>query len=165
MATQTTKTRVHGCDTVLRFLDQHGVNYEIARHERTADALAEARAYGAPPRRMMKTVALKSAARFLSVCLPAPERLDLTRARHLLGDRDARLATEDELEREYPALEAGAMPPFGGIAPPLEFVDRGVLAFNWVIANAGDGCHSVRLSPLEIVRLARARVVDIAHAR
>jgi Ala-tRNA(Pro) deacylase len=165
MAAQTTKPRVHGCDTVRRVLDQHGVDYEISRHERTAGALAEARVYGAPPRRMVKTVALKSAAGFLSVCLPACERLDLTRARYLLGDRDARLATEEELGREYPALEAGAMPPFGGIAPPLEFVDRGVLAFNWVIANAGDRCHSVRVSPLEIVRLARARVVDIAQAR
>jgi Ala-tRNA(Pro) deacylase len=149
---------------VRRFLDQHGVDYEIARHERTDNALAEARAHGAPPRRMVKTVALKSAGGYLSVGLPASERLDLTRARHLLGDPDARLATEGELEREFPALEAGAMPPFGGIAPPLEFVDRGVLAFNWVIANAGDRRHSVRVSPLEIVRLARARVVDIAQA-
>jgi prolyl-tRNA editing enzyme YbaK/EbsC (Cys-tRNA(Pro) deacylase) len=113
---------------------------------------------------MVKTVALKTAAGYLCVGLPASERLDLARVRRLLGDPDARLATELELTRAFPALEAGALPPFGHIAPALELVDRRVLACNWVLANGGDRRHSVRVSPLEIFRLARARVVDIAEA-
>jgi prolyl-tRNA editing enzyme YbaK/EbsC (Cys-tRNA(Pro) deacylase) len=101
----------------------------------------------------------------VSVALPASERLDMARVRRLLDDGRVRLATERELAREFPGLEAGALPPFGDIAPALELVDRGVLACNWVLANGGDRRHSVRLSPLEIVRLARARVMDIAQAR
>jgi prolyl-tRNA editing enzyme YbaK/EbsC (Cys-tRNA(Pro) deacylase) len=68
------------------------------------------------------------------------------------------------MAREFPALEVGALPPFGDIAPALELVDRRVLACNWVLANGGDRRHSLRVSPLEIVRLAGARVVDIAEA-
>jgi prolyl-tRNA editing enzyme YbaK/EbsC (Cys-tRNA(Pro) deacylase) len=160
MATETS----HGFAAVRRCLDGRGVEYEIDRHESTGNALAEARAYGAPARRMVKTVAVKTAAGYVSVALPASERLDLIRVRHLLDDRRARLATEPELAHNFPGLEAGALPPFGDIAPPLELVDRRVLACNWVLANGGDHRHSLRLSPLEIVRLARARVVDIAQA-
>jgi Ala-tRNA(Pro) deacylase len=155
---------MHGFAAVRRCLDERGVDYEIGRHEPTDSALSEARAYGAPARRMVKTLAVKTAARYLSVALPASERLDLVRVRHLLGDRRARLATEPELAHHFPGLEAGALPPFGHIGPPLELVDRRVLACNWVLANGGDHRHSLRLSPLEIIRLARARIVDIAQA-
>jgi Ala-tRNA(Pro) deacylase len=153
-----------GFSAVCRCLEECGVDYEIRSHEPTDSALAEAHAYGAPPHRMVKTVALQTTAGCRSVALPASERLDMARVRTLLGDRSTRLATERELAREFPDLEPGALPPFCGIAPPLELVDRRVLACNWVLANGGDRRHSLRLSPLEIVRLARARVVDIARA-
>ncbi len=148
---------------VRRTLDAGGVDYEISRHEPTPTALAEVHAYGAPARRMVKTVALKSKRGYVSVALPASEQLSIARVQHLLGDPDARLATEAEMAREFPGLDAGAVPPFGDIAPPLELVDRRVLACNWVLVNGGDHTHSLRVSPLEIVRLARARVVDIAQ--
>jgi Ala-tRNA(Pro) deacylase len=171
MATKTTSSSptagaaTRGFDAVRRCLDEAGVDYEIDRHEPTDSALAEARAYGAPPRRMVKTLALKTTAGYVSVALPASEQLDLSRVRHLLHDGGARLATERQLAQEFPALEPGAPPPFGDIAPPLELVDRRVLACNWVLANGGDNRHSLRVSPLEIVRLAGARVVDIAAAQ
>jgi Ala-tRNA(Pro) deacylase len=161
----TTRDAARGFAAVRRCLDAHGVEYGIGRHEPTRNSFAEARAYGAPARRMVKTVALKTAGGYVSVALPASERLDMARVRRLLDDGRVRLATERELAREFPGLEAGALPPFGDIAPALELVDRGVLACNWVLANGGDRRHSVRLSPLEIVRLARARVMDIAQAR
>jgi Ala-tRNA(Pro) deacylase len=159
-----TRDAARGFAAVRRWLDERGVDYEIGRHEPTDNALAEARAYGAPAQRMVKTVALKTAAGYVSAALPASERLDLIRVRHLLDDRRVRLATEHELVRNFPGLAAGAVPPFGHIAPPLELVDRQLLACNWVLANGGDQRHSLRVSPLEIVRLARARVVDIAQS-
>jgi prolyl-tRNA editing enzyme YbaK/EbsC (Cys-tRNA(Pro) deacylase) len=85
------------------------------------------------------------------------------RVRDLLGDPEARIATEAELSRELPELDAGALPPFGTPAPPLALIDRRVLSCNWVLANGGDHRHSLRVSPLEIVRLSRARIVDIGH--
>jgi prolyl-tRNA editing enzyme YbaK/EbsC (Cys-tRNA(Pro) deacylase) len=155
----------HGFAAVRRCLDARGVEYGVGRHEPIDTSFAEARANGAPPRRMVKTVALKTAGGYVSVALPASERVDMVRVRRLLDDAGVRLATERELARAFPALEAGALPPFGDIAPALELVDRRVLACNWVVANGGDRRHSLRLSPLEIVRLARARVLDIAEAR
>jgi prolyl-tRNA editing enzyme YbaK/EbsC (Cys-tRNA(Pro) deacylase) len=86
------------------------------------------------------------------------------RVRHLLGDPAAEIATEAELARDVPGLEPGALPPFGAPAPPLALLDRRVLSSKWVLANGGDHRHSLRVSPLGIVRMSpRARVVDIAE--
>jgi prolyl-tRNA editing enzyme YbaK/EbsC (Cys-tRNA(Pro) deacylase) len=153
--------RLRGFGAVRRYLDEEGVDYEIVRHEPTGSARAEARACGAPPDRVVKTVGVWAHRELRVVALPASECLDMSLVRHLLGDPEARLATEAELAREFPQLDAGALPPFGAPAPPLLLVDRRVLSCNWVIANGGDHRHSLRISPLEIVRLSHARVVDI----
>jgi prolyl-tRNA editing enzyme YbaK/EbsC (Cys-tRNA(Pro) deacylase) len=156
---------LRGFAAVRRALDEQGVDYEIAHHEPTDGALAEAASYGAAPRRAVKTIALWAKERLCVVALPASEALDMSRVRQLLGDEGARLATEPELARELPDLDAGSLPPFGTPAPPLALVDRRVLSCNWVLANGGDHRNSVRVSPLEIVRLSHARVVDIREDR
>lgn len=149
---------------VRRVLDERGVDHELIKHEPTPTALADAHVYGTPARRVVKTVAIRTGEELVSVALPASERLKMSRVQHLLGDPDARLATEDELARELPRLEPGALPPFGAPAPPLALLDRRVLSSNWVLANGGDHRHWVRVSPLDIVRLSpRARVVDITE--
>ena len=157
------RERLRGFAAVRRSLDDRGVDYEIVRHELTGSALADAHAYGAPSRRVVKTVAVRTGNRLIAVALPASERVHLQRMRHLLRDEKAELASEADLARELPDLEPGALPPFGAPAPPLVLVDRRVLSSNWVLANGGDHRHSLRVSPLEIVRLSQARVVDIAQ--
>ena len=94
---------------------------------------------------------------------PRPSVLTCAACGSSSATRARALATENELSRELPDLDAGALPPFGAPAPPLALVDRRVLSCNWVLANGGDHRHSLRVSPLEIVRLSHARVVDIAE--
>jgi prolyl-tRNA editing enzyme YbaK/EbsC (Cys-tRNA(Pro) deacylase) len=159
-----TGERLRGFQAVRRSLDEHGVDYEIVCHEHTGSALAEARSYGAPPYRVVKTVALWALGSLRVVALPASECVDVNRVGHLLDDADARIATEAELSHELPSLDPGALPPFGPPAPPLALVDRRVLSCNWVLVNGGDHRHSLRVSPLEIIRISQARVVDIGAA-
>jgi prolyl-tRNA editing enzyme YbaK/EbsC (Cys-tRNA(Pro) deacylase) len=136
---------------VRRSLDQQGVDYKIAQD--------------AAPHRVVKTIALWTDGQLRVVALPASERLDMGRVRQLLDDGQARLATENELAHELPELDLQALSPFGAPAPALSLVDRRVLSCNWVLASGGDSRSSLRVSPLEIVRLSHARVVDIAEAR
>jgi Cys-tRNA(Pro)/Cys-tRNA(Cys) deacylase len=154
---------LRGFPAVRWSLDEHDVRYEIVRHRPATNALAEAHACGAEPRRMVETIGLWTKGQLKAVALLASERLATRRVQRLLGDNGARLATDDELSRECPGLDAGALPPFGAPGPPLALVDRRVLSFNWVLANGGDHRHSIRVSPLEIIRLSCARVVDIGN--
>lgn len=152
-----------GPTAVQRALEERGVDYEVVRHGPTVSALADAHAYGAPPRRVVKSVAVRTGGRLVTVALPASDQLHMGRVRQLLDDPAAELATEAELARELPGLEPGALPPFGAPAPPLALLDRRVLSSKWVLANGGDHRHSLRVSPLDIVRMSpRARVVDVA---
>jgi Ala-tRNA(Pro) deacylase len=157
------RRRLRGFAAVRRSLDEQGVDYGVVPHERTGCALADARVSGVPAHRVVKTIALWANGQLQVVALPATTRLDLSRVRELLGDEAARLATEDELTRQLVELDAGALPPFGAPAPPLALVDRRVLSCNWVLANGGDHCRSLRVSPLEIVRVSHARVVAIGE--
>jgi prolyl-tRNA editing enzyme YbaK/EbsC (Cys-tRNA(Pro) deacylase) len=159
--TQQARVPLRGFAAVRRSLDERSVDYGIVPHEPTGCALADARASGVPPHRVVKTIALWANEQLQVVALTAAKRLDMSRVRQLLGDRGARLATEDELRRQLVDLDAGALPPFGAPAPPLALVDRRVLSCNWVLANGGDHRRSLRVSPLEIVRISHARVVDI----
>lgn len=135
---------------VLRNLEAHGVGHELA----DAD--------GTPARRLADTVAIWAHEQLVAVVLPASRRIQMQRVRQLLGDPDARLATKSELARELPGVDPDALSPFGPPAPPLVLVDRRVLSCNWVLANGGGRRHSLRVSPLGIVRLSQARVVDIS---
>jgi prolyl-tRNA editing enzyme YbaK/EbsC (Cys-tRNA(Pro) deacylase) len=147
------KEQLRGVAAVRQMLDANGVRYEISG---SAD-------YAAPPFRVVKTVGLWANGQLCVVALPASRQLDIGRVRRLLEDQLARLATEAELSLAFPSLAAGALPPFGAPAPPLALVDRGVLSCNWVMADGGDLLHSLRLSPLELVRLSQAHVADITE--
>jgi prolyl-tRNA editing enzyme YbaK/EbsC (Cys-tRNA(Pro) deacylase) len=155
--------QLRGFPAVRHCLDEHGVDYEVVSHEATGSSLAEGRSYGAPPQRVVKTVAVWALGQLRVVAVPASGSVDMRRVGHFLDDPEARIATEPELARELPALDAGALPPFGPPAPPLALIDRRLLSCNWVLTNGGDHRHSLRVSPLEIVRLSRARVVDIGE--
>ncbi|MEA2469106.1 MAG: hypothetical protein QOE38_104 [Thermoleophilaceae bacterium] len=159
------RERLLGFAAVRRHLDEQGVPYEVVLHEPTGSAPGDPRPYDLRPRRVVKAVAVRAGGGLVSVAVPASGGVNLLRVGRLLGYRGARLATEDELAREFPDLEAGALSPFGAPGPPLALVDRRVLAYNWVLAAGGDDRHSIRVSPLEIVRISQARVVDIADGR
>src|SRR5919204_6252380 len=104
----------HGIDVVTELLDRRGVRYEVVEHEATYSAQAEARAAATEPEATAKTVALHDRDGYRLAVIPASERLDVRRARVALGaSHHLRLASEGELERDFPACEVGALPPFG----------------------------------------------------
>ena len=107
-------TQAHGIDAVTAFLDAEGVRHEVVEHRPTFSAAAEARASGAEPREAAKTLALRDHDEYRMAVIPATHRLDLARVRELLGcSGHLRLATEAELEQDFPMFDVGAMPPLG----------------------------------------------------
>ena len=96
--------------------------------------------------------------------IPASERLDLRKLRELLGaTRQLRLASEDEIAREFPTLEVGAVPPFGPVTPAAEVIDRNLLEQQRILCPGGDHRHSVVVNPREVVRITDAKTADICQ--
>lgn len=142
------------------FLDERGVAYELIEHEERFTAAAEARASGIEPHDAAKDVVLKHGASYVLAVLPASERLDLHKARDLLGAEDLQLASEDEIAADFSRFEVGALPPFGSLHDVAQIVDRRLLDHAQVLCSGGDHRHSLKVDPHEIVRVGDARVGD-----
>src|SRR5437764_10672635 len=91
-------------------LDRRGVTYEETHHPEVYTAQEVAQAEHISGDRVAKVVCVMADGRPVELVLPASRRVQLDWVRELLGAREARLATEDELERCFPECEPGAIP-------------------------------------------------------
>jgi Ala-tRNA(Pro) deacylase len=149
---------------VVDYLEGEGVDYELIDHAPTMSAAAEARATHYPPDQVAKTVVLHDGGAYVIAAIPASERLDLRKLRELLGaPRQLRLAGEDEIAREFPSLEVGALPPFGPMVPAAEVIDRALVTQRRILCPAGDHRHSVLVDPRDVVRITGAKTADICQ--
>ena len=151
-------------DTLIGFLDEHGVAYEVVEHGARFTAAAEARAAGIDPGDAAKDVVLRRGDDYVLAVIPASAQLDLRKVGELVGDgSELRLATEDDIAARFPQFELGALPPFGPILEVEEIVDRRLLDHERVLCSGGDHRHSVKVDPSEMVRVAGARVGDLTQ--
>jgi Ala-tRNA(Pro) deacylase len=144
-------------------LEQASVAYELIDHARTTTAAAEARALGVAPQEVAKTLVLTTPDGFVRAVLPASERLDLGKAREILGAKDVQLATEAVLAGAYPEFELGAVPPLTGGDGDRVLVDRRLHANEWVVLEAGTHEQSLRLRMSDLLKLTEAQLVDLCQ--
>ena len=152
----------HGIEAVRAFLDRQGVPYELAVHEATFAALSEANVAGIDPHETAKTVILHDRGGFSAAVIPASERLDLRKARALLGATShLRLASEEEIEQAFPDFDPGALPPFPALLAIPEVVDRRLTEPERILCSGGDHQHSLVISPRVLERLGPPIVGDL----
>ena len=158
-------TQAHGIDAVAAFLEAEGVSHEVVEHRPTFSAAAEARASGAEPREAAKTLALRDHDAYRMAVIPATHRLDLARVRELLGcSGHLRLATEAELEQDFPMFDVGAMPPLGPMMPMPEVIDVHLLYHERIVCGGGDHKHSLKMDPRDLLRVCEPRVAAICES-
>jgi Ala-tRNA(Pro) deacylase len=159
-----TTAEAFGIAAVISFLEEADVAHEVVEHRPTFSAAAEARASGTEPREAAKTLALHDRAGYRMAVIPASHRLDMHRLRELLGaSSHLRLATEAELQRDFPMFEVGAMPPLGPMMPMPEVIDVHLLYHDRVLCAGGDHRHALRMDPRDLVRVCEPRVAAICE--
>ncbi len=87
---------------------------------------------------------------YVLAIVPASERLDLRKLRRAASRPDLRLATEAELQRDFPQFEVGALPPFGELFGCPELIDGRLLSVSRILCNGGDHRHSIIVNPREL---------------
>ena len=147
---------------VAGFLEEAGVDFDVLEHAHTERAADEAAALGIGPEEVAKTVVLVAPSGNVRAVLAASERIDLRKVAALLGvgGKKVHLASEDDLARDYPDFELGAVPPFGGRDDQV-VVDEPLAGRDSVVLEAGRHEKSVRLKTADLLRLTRAQVADI----
>lgn len=150
---------------VTGFLDQAGVDYEVLEHPHTERAADEAAALGVAAEEVAKTLVLTTPEGNLRAVLPASERIDLRKVGDLVGvsGKKVQLASEEDLARDYPEFEVGAVPPFGGRADRV-ILDLRLAERQSLVLEAGSHERSVRMKAADLVSLTGAEVADIDRA-
>ena len=105
-----------GTEDLTSVLDAGGARYDLLPHAHTESATAEAEALGLAPADVAKTLVVATPQGYVRAVLPASERIDLGKLSEIVGERKKtlRLASEDDLARDYAEFELGAVPPVGG---------------------------------------------------
>ena len=69
-----------------------------------------------------------------------------------VGEHHVRLATEDELRRDFPGIELGTLPPLGSLLGAPLYVDQEVLQHEKVVFAAGSQTESVQLKTADLLQ-------------
>jgi len=137
---------------VTEYLQTHGVPFESIAHQQAYTSIDEARALGIEASEVLKTVAMRVAGGYALMAILATCRLDMRLAQAAVGDRHARLATEEELLRDFPGFELGALPPLGSLLGAPLYVDQQVPRHETVVFAAGSQTESVQLRTADLLQ-------------
>jgi Ala-tRNA(Pro) deacylase len=91
-------------------LEQRGIAYEELHHPDVFTAQEVAQREHVSGHRVAKVVCVMVDGKPVELVLPASRRVDLGWVKQLLGGRDVRLATENELAQFFTDCEPGAIP-------------------------------------------------------
>jgi Ala-tRNA(Pro) deacylase len=135
---------------VTEHLEQRGSAFEVLPHRQAFTSTDEARALGIDAGEVLKTLAVRTRPGYVLAVIPASCRLDLHLVREALADHQARLASEQELDRDFAGYQLGALPPLGALLGSQLFIDPEVLEHDLVVFAAGTQTESVRIRAREL---------------
>jgi Ala-tRNA(Pro) deacylase len=135
---------------VTEHLQQRGSTFELLPHRQAYTSTDEARALGIDAGEVLKTLAVRTGPGYALAVIPASCRLDLHLVRDALSDHQARLASEEELARDFAGYQLGALPPLGALLDSQLFIDPEVLEHDMVVFAAGTQTESVRMGTREL---------------
>jgi prolyl-tRNA editing enzyme YbaK/EbsC (Cys-tRNA(Pro) deacylase) len=129
----------------------------------TPTAQAAARAVGCELAQIVKSLVFDCDGHPVVVMVPGDRRADSEKVARAAGSRLARIAGVEEVE-DATGFEPGAVAPFPLPKVDRLYIDRTLLGHRQVWIGAGSDRHMAGLSPTELVRLSRARPMDVVAA-
>ena len=124
-------------------LAQHGLGYQVLRHEPVYTSEEAAKIRGTPLGSGAKALICKGEDRFVMFVVPADRKLDSHAVRRAKGWRKLRFATREEV-LELTGLAPGSIPPFGSLFGLPTLCDERLGDNDVINFNAGD--HSISVS-------------------
>jgi prolyl-tRNA editing enzyme YbaK/EbsC (Cys-tRNA(Pro) deacylase) len=140
-----------------------GLDVTVVEHAESSRTAEEAAATaGCELGQIVKSLVFDCEGRKVLALVPGDRRADSGKIARAAGTRFARIAGSEEV-REATGFEPGAVAPF-----PLEhvdaiFVERTLLSQPILWVGAGSERHMAALSPTELLRLSRARPMDVVE--
>lgn len=144
------------------FLEKNHATYKAVIHPEAYTAQEIAASMHVKGRELVKSVMVKADGKIVMAVLPASHRVDFERLKNALGEKDLRLATEEEFARLFPDCEPGAEPPFGNLYDVETIVDKSLAGDEDIYFNAGTHYEAVEMEYSKYEELVRPRVAEFA---
>ena len=148
-------------DRIVEYLDSNGVEYEVIRHQPAASAEDYHQIVGTRYEQQAKSIFLRvkraSEKSFAVLTIQAQKRADLQRAAALLGAREVKMATREQLEQQT-GCTFGELAPFGRLYDIPLLIDADLLIQDGIYFNAGDVSISLRIDPNALRDLEQAQI-------
>jgi len=151
-------------ERVTSYLRDAGAEVRVEEFpEGTPTAQAAARAVGCELAQIVKSLVFLCDGRPVVAMVPGDRRADAGKIASAAGSSSARIAGVEEVQ-DATGFDPGAVAPFP--LPRIErvFIDRTLLSHPLVWIGAGSDRHMAALAPAELVRLSRARPMDVVAA-
>ena len=150
-------------DRLEQYLRDNGVPYQVQHHARVFTAQEVAAVEHIPGDQLAKVVMAVADDKPVMLALPAPYRVDTSKAAEVVGARQLRLADEREFDSRFPDCEVGAMPPFGNLYELPVVVDQQLAEDEYIVFPVGTHTETMRLRYDDFARLVRPVVADVAR--
>jgi Ala-tRNA(Pro) deacylase len=133
-------------------LTKLNVPYEVIPHEQAYTSTEEALALGVSVDEVVKTIVLDTASGHALAVIPGSHRLDIRAAERAIGAKHVRMATEEEIQKEFPTYELGAIPPLGSLVGAPTYVDPEVVRHDTLVFAAGTQTESIKVRSEDLFR-------------
>lgn len=148
---------------VVEHFQSLGAAFEVIPHAQAYTSIGEAQALGIAAGEVIKTVAVRTAGGYALMAVPGYRRLDMRLVSEAVGDKHARLASEEELARDLPDYELGALPPLGSLLGAPVYVDPEVMSHETVVFAAGKQTESVKMRTEDLFGSEAVTVVPVTR--
>jgi Ala-tRNA(Pro) deacylase len=152
---------------ILDLLNQNNCWHETFEHEavRTSEEAAKTRP-GYSLRQGAKSIIIRAKIRgsekkFLMLVMPADQKFSNDKVNALLGAKDIRFATEEEVADITDGVKPGAVPPFGNLFGLEVVTDRTLYDSEKIVFNAGERTFSVAMKSADYKRLVEPKIAEI----
>jgi Ala-tRNA(Pro) deacylase len=126
-------------------LKRQGVPFEERHHTEAFTAQTVAQREHMSGHRVAKVVVVLADGRPVELILPASRRVTLDCVRALLGARQVRLATEDEMAQYFADCDRGAIPALRHWEGVEVLMDKALQTSGDILFQAGTHCDAVRM--------------------
>ncbi len=129
----------------------------------TPTAVEAARAAGCKLGQIVKSLVFDCDGHWVVALVPGDRRADRRKIAAAAGAAKAKIASPEQVEQAT-GFVAGAVAPFPLPGIDRIFVDHGLLGHRRVWVGAGSPSHMAVVAPSDLVRLARAKPMDVVEA-
>jgi Ala-tRNA(Pro) deacylase len=146
------------------FLQERGVAFEVQRHPIAYTAQRVAASEHLPGELLAKVVMADAGGRMTMFVIPAPDHLDVDKARHVLGT-EVRILREREFTAAFPDCDPGTMPPFGNLYGVPVYSDNVLGRNRTIVFQAGTHTETMSIAYEDFARLVEPVIGDFVGRR